>query len=88
MGKDLNVKIEDVIKVLLYSDSHWVDYLRRIDFGERMKLVQDAVNEALPDFVDCINKSLDSDVPRLMYIGCFDMIWQSMENRVKAFIGD
>ena len=37
--------------------------MRKIDFNERLKIVQDAVNMVLPDFVDCINKSLDSDIP-------------------------
>ena len=88
MSQDFDVRIEDLIKVLLYSDSHWIDSLRRIDFGDRMKIVHEAINAVLPDFVDCINKSLDSDVPRLMYIGCFDMVWQGIESTAKKYIRD
>ncbi len=88
MGQNFDVKIEDIIKVLLYSDSHWINYLRNIDFGERTKIIHEAVNAVLPDFVDCVNKSLDSDVPRLMFVGCFDMVWQSVESTAKNYIRD
>ncbi|WP_054841864.1 hypothetical protein [Vulcanisaeta distributa] len=88
MNKESDVKIEDIIKFLLYSDSHWINSLRSIDFGERIKIIHDAVNAIPPDFVDCVNKSLDSDVPRLMFIGCFDMVWQSVESTAKNYIRD
>ncbi|GAB6946822.1 hypothetical protein JCM16161A_09520 [Vulcanisaeta sp. JCM 16161] len=88
MNKEFDVKIEDIIKLLLYSDSHWINSLRKIDFSERMKIVHDAVNAVFPDFVDCVNKSLDSDVPRLMFVGCFDMVWQSVESTAKNCIRD
>ncbi|MFP3160396.1 MAG: hypothetical protein RXQ95_03075 [Vulcanisaeta sp.] len=88
MSRDRIVNIEDVIKVLLSNDSHWTDLLRKINFDERLKIVQDAVNMVLPNFVDCVNKSLDSDIPRVMYIGCFDMVWQSIEEVAKKITMD
>ncbi len=88
MSKDRTVNIEDVIKVLLNEDLHWTGLLRRMSLDERLKIVQDAVNRVLPDFIDCVNKSLDSDIPRVMYIGCFDMVWQSIKNVAEKITTD
>ena len=45
--------------------------MRKINFNERLKIVQDAVNMVLPDFVDCINKSIMTIMPSLALLGWF-----------------
>ena len=48
MSRDRVINAEDVIKALINNDSHWTDLLRKINFNERLKIVQDAVNMVLP----------------------------------------
>jgi len=48
MSRDRVINAEDVIKALINNDSHWTDLLRKINFDERLKIVQDAVNMVLP----------------------------------------
>ena len=71
MSRDRVINAEDVIKALINNDSHWTDLLRKINFDERLKIVQDAVNMVLPDFVDCINKSIMTKTPSLALLGWF-----------------
>jgi len=71
VSRDRVINAEDVIKPLINNDSHWTDLLRKINFNERLKIVQDAVNMVLPDFVDCINKSIMTIMPSLALLGWF-----------------